>query len=627
MLPSFDDLRSVFSAVTERSEAALRAYATALRRYVRFALVAAAALLPLPIVGFVFKVPWLLGLFLLGCGTLALVGLAFALPLLVLAQTLVEVLGPVRRALILLLSLLFWLLAATAYTFLVPIGTSPVRVLVVVVLACVLALGYAVFGIRVSPRVAVGLAMVCFVLVTLGSLLPQTRAAAASLAESIDGVFASRLQAYRAPKRIDPRNHPLFDPVSGQPQAWFWRSPEGEFEFFDHAGFHPLTGAPLRAVSAETYEEWRRGKEEAERERRSVAEREAAAAERARAAAAAGPTATPTATPVPTPAPSQLDAREVSFHLTGCEAPSSAAVCNFMITNRGTDRWLTIGNFFQELSLSFMTSYAVDDQGNKLPPHLVSLGDETREFHESGRGIEPWPKPVGSISASARIPPGVPMRARLKFEGVAAGAQRLTLVSIGCGIRKQYEYDMFRVEFREVPLQRSVDSDRTVTDDAQASVGTGREASESQTESRGGSQTGGEDGEPPDRSSSETPGIGWGIPRDRRARSSGSDRPGGEAAGTGWAITEGRHARSGSDRPGGGVSPATRTQELMTLDDADGVCVSATFSCGTLVKLAASTPSLAREAVTSMRSATVTMGTSRISRLATAETSIVTRWT
>jgi len=455
MIPLVNDLRSVISVVTERSEAALHTYAAALRRYARFALLAAFALLPLPILGVVLKVPWLLGVYLLVCGMLALVGLGFALPFLVLAHTAVEFLGPLKRTLILLLSLLFWLLVGTAYTFLLPVGTSPFRVLFVLLLACILAVGYAAFGIRVSPRLAVGMAIACFALVALASLLPQTRAAAAALAESIDGGLASWLHAQRAPKRIDARTHPLFDPVTGRPQAWYLLSAAGEYEFFDHPGFHPLTGAPLKPVNAKTCEEWRKRNERIESERRLAAQREAAAVQRARRGndAMAIPTPPPpTATPTPTRPPNQLDVREISFYLAACDAPSSAAVCDFLITNRGADRSLTIGNFWQYLSLSFMSSYAVDDQGNKLPPHLVSLGDDREEFR--GSSFEPYPKPVGVVHASARIPPSVPLKARIKFEGVAPEAQKLTLVSIGCGIwtKDRYEYDMFRVEFREVPL-------------------------------------------------------------------------------------------------------------------------------------------------------------------------------
>jgi len=59
-------------------------------------------------------------------------------------------------------------------------------------------------------------------------------------------------------KPIDPTQKPLFNPITGQPQAWYYQYPEGRFEFYDKPGFHPVTGAPLKPVTEQVYFEWRK---------------------------------------------------------------------------------------------------------------------------------------------------------------------------------------------------------------------------------------------------------------------------------------------------------------------------------------------------------------------------------
>ncbi len=57
---------------------------------------------------------------------------------------------------------------------------------------------------------------------------------------------------------IDPSQKPLFNPITGQAQAWYYQYPDGRFEFYDKPGFHPVTGAPLKAVTDQVYFEWRK---------------------------------------------------------------------------------------------------------------------------------------------------------------------------------------------------------------------------------------------------------------------------------------------------------------------------------------------------------------------------------
>jgi TPR repeat protein len=93
----------------------------------------------------------------------------------------------------------------------------------------------------------------------------------------------------RAPNRVDPTKVQFFDPRSGTPTVWYWRSANGDFEFFDNEGFHPLTGDKLLPVSKDVVEEYakRRAQIEQEIEAKRVAEQSRIAEEEARRAAAA----------------------------------------------------------------------------------------------------------------------------------------------------------------------------------------------------------------------------------------------------------------------------------------------------------------------------------------------------
>jgi TPR repeat protein len=56
-------------------------------------------------------------------------------------------------------------------------------------------------------------------------------------------------QGKRIPQKVDPKSFVFFDQISGEPRAWYWRGPEGQYEFYDGAGFHPKTGDPLAILT------------------------------------------------------------------------------------------------------------------------------------------------------------------------------------------------------------------------------------------------------------------------------------------------------------------------------------------------------------------------------------------
>ena len=84
------------------------------------------------------------------------------------------------------------------------------------------------------------------------------------------------------PRRIDdPEKYSFFDPLTGEPRAWYWRSENGDYEFYDNRGFHPRTGEPLLVITREVNAKWKQEMEEAkqrqlrrQREKQEQTERE-----------------------------------------------------------------------------------------------------------------------------------------------------------------------------------------------------------------------------------------------------------------------------------------------------------------------------------------------------------------
>ena len=85
----------------------------------------------------------------------------------------------------------------------------------------------------------------------------------------------------RIPQRIDISQYAPFDPLTGAPRVWYWRSDKGDYEFYDSAGFHPRTGEQLGLLTKEIIakreeEEQQRNREEqkkAEADQRRIPQR------------------------------------------------------------------------------------------------------------------------------------------------------------------------------------------------------------------------------------------------------------------------------------------------------------------------------------------------------------------
>jgi hypothetical protein len=60
------------------------------------------------------------------------------------------------------------------------------------------------------------------------------------------------------PKRIDPESFVFFDPRNGNARAWYWKSADGKYEFYDSLGFEPTSGEPLKVVTRDIVDDWKK---------------------------------------------------------------------------------------------------------------------------------------------------------------------------------------------------------------------------------------------------------------------------------------------------------------------------------------------------------------------------------
>lgn len=83
------------------------------------------------------------------------------------------------------------------------------------------------------------------------------------------------------PQQVDPETFAFFDALTGKPRVWYWLGPNGEYEFYDHPGYHQRTGERLAIITPEIFKAWK----DAIKQRQKEAAEFEAAQERARQAA------------------------------------------------------------------------------------------------------------------------------------------------------------------------------------------------------------------------------------------------------------------------------------------------------------------------------------------------------
>lgn len=82
------------------------------------------------------------------------------------------------------------------------------------------------------------------------------------------------------PQRIDPDKYSFFDPVTGDPRVWYWRSKSVDYPF-DRGGFQSRTGDPLQLISTNVIPKWKQEVDTAELKKKEQLQREREQHERA----------------------------------------------------------------------------------------------------------------------------------------------------------------------------------------------------------------------------------------------------------------------------------------------------------------------------------------------------------
>lgn len=120
--------------------------------------------------------------------------------------------------------------------------------------------------------------------------------------------------------------------------------------------------------------------------------------------------------------PAIVVAQEIRFELKTCETTGTSVTCELTVKNQGAD---------QRLICWDSQSRLIDTAGNEVSAKEVVLG-------RNGGGV-----------AETQLVSGVPIRARVRFDGVPSEADVASLVELGC-----YADSQLKVQFRDVPLTR-----------------------------------------------------------------------------------------------------------------------------------------------------------------------------
>ena len=79
-------------------------------------------------------------------------------------------------------------------------------------------------------------------------------------AQKVTPEVMAKLKAWEKGTRdfnlVDPSKADWFNPLTGEPQIWYYQYPDGTFEFYNKLAHHPVTGDLLEPVNKQIYFEW-----------------------------------------------------------------------------------------------------------------------------------------------------------------------------------------------------------------------------------------------------------------------------------------------------------------------------------------------------------------------------------
>ena len=210
--------------------------------------------LPLLIIGSLLHMAWMNAIYLFIVGVVITIWLLAAFPVVMLLQYAFEEIKLIKRTTQLIGGILFWILLLAIYFWLVPVWNYPAAIPLVFIICAVLALGFMVFGIGINPKLAIGVVLIIFFLITVSFFMPTTRSSASTLAGWLDRKVAGFIAKPQLPKGIDYdlvsiERITFFDSVTGKPTVWCYKGKDGRFELFDSPGYHPQYKVPLEPIS------------------------------------------------------------------------------------------------------------------------------------------------------------------------------------------------------------------------------------------------------------------------------------------------------------------------------------------------------------------------------------------
>lgn len=294
MGPVWDLFRAALGLTVDVSRDMVTAYWAFIKKLGKWSVVLWLVLLPLPIVGSIFHISWISGLYLAVVTLIMTVWLVAAFPLVMLAQYTFEEISRIRKTAQVIAAVLFWGLLMAIYFYLVPAWNYPAAIPLVFIISAVLAAGFMRFGIGINPKLAIGAVIVVFCLLTISFYMPSSRSATTSFVAWLDnrvaGAITSPLHpSPQVPKRTSYDSQMIedivfFDPLTAEPKVWCYKGAGGRFELFDGPGYHPQhkvnlepitpdivaeIKSQLKADAERIVQEEQRKKEEAERIARS----------------------------------------------------------------------------------------------------------------------------------------------------------------------------------------------------------------------------------------------------------------------------------------------------------------------------------------------------------------------
>lgn len=261
MGPVWDLFKAALGLAVDVSRDMVTAYWNFLQRLAKWSIILALILSPLAIIGSVLHFSWMSGLYLAVIGLLMAIWLVAAFPVVMLMRYAYEEIKQIKKTAQVIGGILFWILLLSIYFYLVPVWNYPAAIPLVFIICAILAVGFMRFGIGINPKLATGVVLAIFCLVTISFYMPTSRSAANTFVGWLDGQVAGFITsplnpAPQIPKRIaydliSIEKIQFFDVVTSEPRIWCYKAEDGGYELFDGPGYHPHYKEKLQPITSD----------------------------------------------------------------------------------------------------------------------------------------------------------------------------------------------------------------------------------------------------------------------------------------------------------------------------------------------------------------------------------------